>query len=127
MGRRQLRHRETCGQTDHRRHRLLRFRWNRRACLLDLARQCGQSRYRVWELKLMQPRPVRSQLYLPVLRFGITDEDWGFVILASIVGYAVPFVLGLKLYQIPAELIGWIVMMGGSVLALNIIRRKSRP
>lgn len=75
----------------------------------------------------MQPRPIRSQLYLPVLRFGITDEDWGFVILASIAGYAVPFALGLYIYQIPAELIGWIVMMGGSILALNLIRRKNRP
>ena len=74
----------------------------------------------------MQPRPIRSQLYLPILRFGITDEDWGFVILASIVGYAVPFALGIEIFHIPAELIGWVVMMGASVLALNLIRRKSR-
>ncbi len=26
----------------------------------------------------MRPRPIRSQLYLPIFRFGITDEDWGF-------------------------------------------------
>jgi hypothetical protein len=75
----------------------------------------------------MQPRPIRSQLYLPILRFGITDEDWGFVILASITGYAVPFALGIEVFHIPAELIGWIVMMGASVLVLNLIRRKSRP
>jgi hypothetical protein len=75
----------------------------------------------------MQPRPIRSQLYLPILRFGITDEDWGFVILASIAGYAVPFALGIEVVHIPAELIGWVVMMGASVLALNLIRRKSRP
>jgi hypothetical protein len=75
----------------------------------------------------MQPRPIRSQLYLPILRFGITDEDWGFVILASVIGYAAPFALGLEVYHIPAELIGWVVMMGASVLALNLIRRKSRP
>ncbi len=75
----------------------------------------------------MQPRPIRSQLYLPILRFGITDEDWGFVILASIAGYAVPFALGIEVFHIPAELIGWVVMMGASVLLLNLIRRKSRP
>ena len=75
----------------------------------------------------MRTRPIRSQLYLPILRFGITDEDWGFVILASIAGYAVPFALGIEVFHIPAELIGWGVMMGASVLALNLIRRKSRP
>jgi hypothetical protein len=75
----------------------------------------------------MRQRPIRSQLYLPILRFGITDEDWGFVILAGVTGYAAPFAFGLRLYHLPAELIGWIVMMGLSVLALNIIRRKSRP
>lgn len=75
----------------------------------------------------MQPRPIRSQLYLPILRFGITDEDWGVVVLASIAGYAVPFALGLELYRLPMELVGWLVMMGLSVLSLNLIRRKSRP
>jgi hypothetical protein len=39
-------------------------------------------------LKSMQPRPIRSQIYLPVLRFGITDEDWGIVLLAGVLGYA---------------------------------------
>ncbi len=75
----------------------------------------------------MQQRPIRSQIYLPVLRFGITDEDWGFVILASVAGYAVPFLLGLKIYRIPAELVGWLITMGLSVLTLNLIRKQSRP
>jgi hypothetical protein len=75
----------------------------------------------------MQQRPIRSQLYLPVLRFGITDEDWSVVILASIAGHAIPFLLGWKIYAIPAELIGWLLLMGLSVLTLNLIRRKSRP
>jgi hypothetical protein len=75
----------------------------------------------------MQPRPIRSQLYLPVLRFGITDEDWGVVILASVIGYGIPFLLGWKIYAIPAELIGWLIAMGFSVLTLNLIRSQSRP
>ncbi|MGE0133120.1 MAG: hypothetical protein AB7U82_34010 [Blastocatellales bacterium] len=75
----------------------------------------------------MRQRPIRSQLYLPILRFGITDDDWGIVIIASVTGYAAPFALGLEFYHLPAELIGWVVMMGMSILALNIIRRKSRP
>lgn len=75
----------------------------------------------------MQQRPIRSQIYLPVLRFGITDEDWGFVILASVAGYAVPFVMGWSFYHIPAELVGWVATMGLSILALNVIRKQSRP
>jgi hypothetical protein len=74
----------------------------------------------------MQARSIRSQLYLPILRFGISDEDWGFVILAGITGYAVPFVLGLEINHIPVELIGWVVMMGASILVLNLIRKKNR-
>jgi hypothetical protein len=75
----------------------------------------------------MQQRPIRSQIYLPVLRFGITDEDWGFVILASVAGYAVPFMTGWSFYRIPAELVGWVATMGLSILALNVIRKQSRP
>jgi hypothetical protein len=74
----------------------------------------------------MRQRPIRSQLYLPILRFGITDEDWGFVILAGVTGYAAPFALGLRFYHLPAELIGWVVTMGLSVLALNVIRMGQR-
>jgi len=75
----------------------------------------------------MQPRPIRSQIYLPVLRFGITDEDWGFVIVAAVAGYAVPFLLGMKVGNVPLEILGWVVAAGLTILALNIIRRKSRP
>jgi hypothetical protein len=75
----------------------------------------------------MQKRPVRSQIYLPVLRFGITDEDWGLVIIASVLGYTIPLLFGLKYAGIPLELVGWLITMCSSVITLNIIRRKSRP
>jgi hypothetical protein len=75
----------------------------------------------------MHPRPIRSQIYLPVLRFGITDEDWGIVLLAGVLGYAVPFFLNIKIYHLPMELLGWLICMGFSILILNLIRRKLRP
>ena len=75
----------------------------------------------------MQSRPVRSQIYLPVLRFGITDEDWAFVIVAAIAGYAIPFLFGMKIGNVPLEIVGWLVMMGLSIFVLNIIRRQTRP
>lgn len=74
----------------------------------------------------MQPRPVRSQIYLPVLRFGITDEDWGFVIVAGVLGYAIPMLLGLKAGGLPMEMVSWLLTMGISIAVLNLIRRKSR-
>jgi hypothetical protein len=75
----------------------------------------------------MRPRPVRSQIYLPALRFGITDEDWGLVIIAGILGYAVPFLSGMKVGAVPLEMVGWVVAMGLSIFILNAIRRHSRP
>jgi hypothetical protein len=75
----------------------------------------------------MQPRPIRSQIYLPVLRFGITDEDWGFVIVAAVAGYGIPFLFGMKIGSVPLEMVGWVVAAGLTILVLNIVRRKSRP
>ena len=75
----------------------------------------------------MQPRPVRSQIYLPVLRFGLTDEDWGIVVIAAILGYAVPFMFGMKIGNVPLELVGWIMATGLSIFILNTLRRKNRP
>jgi hypothetical protein len=75
----------------------------------------------------MQSRPIRSQIFLPVLRFGLTDEDWGIVILAAILGYAIPFLFGMKISGVPLELMGWLVMTGLSVFILNIFRRNTRP
>lgn len=75
----------------------------------------------------MQARPIRSQIYLPVLRFGITDEDWGFVIVAAVAGYGLPFLLGMKIGGVPLEMVGWVVAAGLTILVLNVIRRKSRP
>ncbi|MEP7339257.1 MAG: hypothetical protein ABI977_16090 [Acidobacteriota bacterium] len=62
-----------------------------------------------------------------MLRFCITDEDWGFVIIAAILGYAIPFLFGMKVGNVPLEMVGWIITMGLTILTLNIIRRKSRP
>ena len=39
----------------------------------------------------MRPRPIRPQIYLPVVRFGVRDTDWKFVIAAVLLSYALPF------------------------------------
>jgi hypothetical protein len=33
----------------------------------------------------------------------------------------------LEINHIPVELIGWVVMLGASILVLNLIRKKNRP
>lgn len=38
-----------------------------------------------------------------------------------------PFLLGWKYKQVPLELVGWLVLMGSSILALNLLRRHNRP
>ena len=75
----------------------------------------------------MRARPVRSQIYLPVLRFGITDQDWAYVLLAGSLGYSIPFLLGLQLYGIPLELWVGIIAIIFSVAWLNVIRVGRRP
>ena len=49
----------------------------------------------------MRPRPVRSKIYLPVVRFGVVSGDWKFILFATLAGYLVPFFFGLKLWKVP--------------------------
>ena len=42
----------------------------------------------------MRVRPVRPNIYLPVVRFGVADSDWFSVLLISCAGYLVPVPLG---------------------------------
>ena len=75
----------------------------------------------------MRQRPVRSQIFLPLLRFGITDEDWGAVILSGVLGYCLPFALDLQFGGLPLELPSAVLSAGGGALFLSWLRRRSRP
>jgi hypothetical protein len=46
----------------------------------------------------MRVRPVRPNIYLPVVRFGVADSDWFSVLLISCAGYLVPVPLGLTVF-----------------------------
>ena len=75
----------------------------------------------------LRSRPIRSQIYLPILRLGLEDSDWAYVLFAGTLGYSVPFLLDLRVWGIPAEL--WVAI--ASVLAviglLNLVRAGRRP
>ncbi len=63
----------------------------------------------------MQERPVRSRIYLPVVRLGVKDTDWKFVFGATVAAYAVPFLLNWSVWGIPVPL--WTCL---GTLALSI-------
>ena len=55
-------------------------------------------------LKTMRHRPIRPNVYLPVVKFGVMSSDWKFVLGATFVGYTAPFLLDLKLWGVKLEL-----------------------
>jgi hypothetical protein len=75
----------------------------------------------------MQPRPIRSNIYLPVVRFGVADSDWKFVLLATCLGYAVPFFFNIRVYHVPLEMITGLLLTALAVAFFNFIRIGRRP
>jgi hypothetical protein len=75
----------------------------------------------------MRSRPIRPNVYLPVVRFGVISSDWKFVLAAALIGYTVPFLFDLKLWGVPLEL--W-TGLGAAALAVaffNWARVGRRP
>ena len=75
----------------------------------------------------MRPRPMRSQIYLPVTRFGVLDSDWKFVLITTFLCYTGPFMLDLKLFRIPVEMWASVAGLGLSVAFFNYVRLGRRP
>jgi hypothetical protein len=75
----------------------------------------------------MRPRPIRSNIYLPVVRFGVVTSDWKFVLAATLIGYGVPFWLDLKLWKVPLELWTGILAAVLSIAFFNFVRIGRRP
>ena len=75
----------------------------------------------------MRARPIRSQIYLPVMRFGVRDTDWKFVIFIALLGYCIPFMLNLRLMRFPLEI--WVcpISLVASVAFFNFVRIGRRP
>ena len=64
----------------------------------------------------MRQRPVRSQIYLPVVAWGVADRDWKWVYVSGLACYAVPFALNLSYRGFPLAIpigpAGFAVAMG---------------
>ena len=76
---------------------------------------------------MLRPRAVRSQIYLPVTVFGVVSSDWKFVLAAGLLSYTSPYLLDLKLWKIPLELITTVLAMVVTIAILNLIRVGKKP
>src|SRR5437588_7423353 len=75
----------------------------------------------------MRSRPVRPNIYLPVVRFGVADSDWFTVLLISCAGYLLPVPFGITVLYVPLQMWTWLLATAGSIAFFNYIRIGRRP
>src|ERR1700740_2854262 len=75
----------------------------------------------------MRARPVRPNIYLPVVRFGVADSDWFSVLLISCVGYLAPVPFGITVLYVPLQMWTWLIATAGSIALFNYIRIGKEP
>ncbi len=75
----------------------------------------------------MRRRPVRPNVYLPVIKFGVASSDWKFVLFATLAGYALPFLFELKPGGVPLELLTGVLSAAISIAFFNWARIGRRP
>ena len=63
----------------------------------------------------MRPRPIRPNIYLPVVRFGVADSDWFSVLLISCAGYLLPIPFGISLLYVPLQMWTWLIVTAGAI------------
>lgn len=75
----------------------------------------------------MKLRPVRPNIYLPVVRFGVADSDWLSVLLISCASYLAPIPFGVTVLYVPLQMWTWLLATAGSIAFFNYIRIGRRP
>ena len=75
----------------------------------------------------MKLRPVRPNIYLPVVRFGVADSDWLSVLLISCASYLAPVPFGITVLYVPLQMWTWLLATAGSIALFNYIRIGRRP
>jgi hypothetical protein len=75
----------------------------------------------------MRLRPIRPNIYLPVVRFGVADSDWFTVLLISCAGYLAPVPFGITLLYVPLQMWTWLFVTAGSIAFFNYIRIGRKP
>jgi|GEM_PF-503852 len=75
----------------------------------------------------MKLRPIRPNIYLPVVRFGVADSDWLSVLLISCAGYLAPIPFGITILYVPLQMWTWLLATAGTIAFFNYIRIGRRP
>ena len=75
----------------------------------------------------MKLRPIRPNIYLPVVRFGVADSDWLSVLLISCGSYLAPVPFGITVLYVPLQMWTWLLATGGGIAFFNYIRIGRRP
>jgi hypothetical protein len=75
----------------------------------------------------MRLRPIRPNIFLPVVRFGVADSDWFTVLLISCAGYLAPVPFGITLLYVPLQMWTWLLVTAGSIAFFNYIRIGRKP
>jgi hypothetical protein len=75
----------------------------------------------------MKLRPVRPNIYLPVVRFGVADSDWLSVLLISCASYLAPIPFGMRVLYVPLQMWTWLLATAGSIAFFNYLRIGRRP
>ena len=75
----------------------------------------------------MRSRPVRPNIYLPVVRFGVADSDWFSILLISCFCYLAPVPFGVTLLYVPLQMWTWLLATAGAIAFFNYIRIGRRP
>ena len=75
----------------------------------------------------MRHRPIRPNVYLPVVKFGVVSSDWKFVLATAFTGFTAPFLLDLKLWGAPLEMWAGIGAAALAVAFFNWARVGRRP
>ncbi len=75
----------------------------------------------------MRARPIRSRIYLPVIRCGLVASDWKYVGVAALLGYFVPYFLHVRIMKVPLFLFTGIAAVFASYVFFYFIRVGRRP
>ena len=75
----------------------------------------------------MRQRPVRPNIYLPVVRFGVADSDWFSILLISCICYLAPVPFGITLLYVPLQMWTWLFATAGAIAFFNYIRIGRKP
>ena len=75
----------------------------------------------------MRLRPVRPNIYLPVVRFGVADSDWFTVLLISCALYLAPVPFGITVLCVPLQMWTWLLGTAATIAFFNYIRIGRRP